>query len=227
MSDDDREDAVRAEMAVDAAEEKLAAAVAWLETNQPDVFRRGLWDAVRPSSGVICAQCKRLVTVVTIVHEIFPGARFCSVGCRDAAVSRYQPPPPGSPREKEERCSGFLCGFRNVPHTVEQCPDRARSKYAAAARQRLAEMEAERDEVWKAYHGADHERCELRAECSKQRGLANHAEHRAHVFADDCSRLRAALAEVTAILGSALGLTDKHAEAVERARAVLANQVPR
>ena len=27
-------------------ERKLAAAVVWLELNQPDVFRRGLWDAI-------------------------------------------------------------------------------------------------------------------------------------------------------------------------------------
>lgn len=30
---------------------KLAAVTRWLEANQPDVFRRGLWDAVNASSG--------------------------------------------------------------------------------------------------------------------------------------------------------------------------------
>lgn len=29
-----------------ANEDKLAEAVRWLETNQPDVFKRGIWDAI-------------------------------------------------------------------------------------------------------------------------------------------------------------------------------------
>lgn len=41
-------------------------------------------------------------------------------------------------------------------------------------------------------------------------------------IANERASMRDALKEVTAILGSALGLTNKHAEAVARARAVLA-----
>lgn len=100
--------------------------------------------------------------------------------------------------------------------------------------QQAEEREAELAVVWRAYHGADRERCELRAELSKQRGLANHAEHRAHVFAEEADALRAAnanlrgaLIDVTDILAAALGLTDKHAEVVKRARAVLAEGVRR
>ena len=35
-----------------AHERTLAAMTAWLEKNQPDVFRRGLWDAITANKGV-------------------------------------------------------------------------------------------------------------------------------------------------------------------------------
>jgi len=31
---------------------KLAAVIEWLEQNQPDVFKRGLWDAIEKASNI-------------------------------------------------------------------------------------------------------------------------------------------------------------------------------
>jgi len=39
---------------------KISVMVAWLEANQPDVFRRGIWDALIPQYKfpvVTCSQC--------------------------------------------------------------------------------------------------------------------------------------------------------------------------
>ena len=38
-------------------ERTIAAMTAWLEKNQPDVFRRGLWDAITANAGDTCKSC--------------------------------------------------------------------------------------------------------------------------------------------------------------------------
>ena len=40
---------------------RLTAIVRWLEANQPDVFRRGLWDAINAATqGSLCWHCSKV-----------------------------------------------------------------------------------------------------------------------------------------------------------------------